>query len=144
MNKSIKTILKPISYPPKVLIAWKEAIGGNKKIREWLTNNGFKELGLFCFALNNDKKAKKWLFENGYAHLLAIIKGAEGDEIALKWLQKGGFLILFHIARAADSYEESKKWLLKEDKLYAAIALQMEIIKDKIDDKNNDPHQINP
>ena len=34
MDKPIKITLKPISYPPKILIAWKEAIGGNKKIRE--------------------------------------------------------------------------------------------------------------
>ena len=144
MNKPLNTILNPISYPPKILIAWKEAIGGNKKIREWLTNNGYKELGLFCFALNNDSKAKNWLFENGYAHLLATINGAEGDEIAIKWLEKGGFMTLYHIARATDGYDDSKKWLIKKDKLYAALALQMEIIKDQIDNKNNDPHQINP
>jgi hypothetical protein len=144
MNKPLNTILKPISYPPKILIAWKEAISGNKKIREWLTNNGYQELGLFCFALNNDKKAKNWLFENGYAHLLALINGSEGDELALQWLLKGDFVILYHMAKAADSYDESMNWLLKKDKLYAAISLQMEIVKDRIDDKNNDPHKINP
>ena len=58
MDSPTNTILKPIAYSPKILIAWKEAIGGNKKIREWLTNNGYKELGLFCFALQNDKKAR--------------------------------------------------------------------------------------
>jgi len=144
MDSPTNTILKPIAYSPKILIAWKEAIGGNKKIREWLTNNGYKELGLFCFALQNDKKARNWLFVNGYAHLLALINGAEGEELALQWLLKGNFNILYHMAKAADSYEESMNWLLKKDKLYAAISLQMEIVKDDIDDKNNDPHQINP
>ena len=79
-----KAILKNISYPPKILIAWKEAIKGNRKIKNWLTTNGYKELGIFCHALRNDYKAKNWLFENGYAHLLALINGAEGDEKA--WL----------------------------------------------------------
>jgi hypothetical protein len=144
MDSPINTVLKPISYPPKILIAWKEAIGGNRKIRDWLTNNGYKELGIFCFALSNDDKAKNWLFDNGYAHLLALINGAEGNELALGWLKNGGFTILYHMARAADSYEDSKDWIMKNDKLFAAIALQMEIIKDDIDDKYNDPHQINP
>ena len=40
-----------MQYPAKILVAWAEAIGGNKKIRDWLIANDYKELGLFVFAL---------------------------------------------------------------------------------------------
>ena len=90
-NNAKKAILKNITYSPKILIAWKEAIKGNRKIRTWLISNGYKELGIFCHALRNDYKAKNWLFENGYPHLLALINGAEGDEKALYWLKSLNF-----------------------------------------------------
>ena len=54
------------------------------------------------------------------------------------------FMLLFHVARSADSYAESQKWLQKNDKLMLAISLQMEFVKDEIEDKNIDPHRINP
>ena len=142
--KKNKVSLKPILYPNKILIAWKEAMSGNEEIRNWLMKSKYKELGIFCFALNNDKSSRKWLFNNGYAHLLATIEGAEGKEGALVWLQKNNYMLLFHVARSADSYVESKKWLKQNDKLMLAISLQMEYIKDEIEDKNIDPHRINP
>ena len=142
--KKNKVSLKPILYPNKILIAWKEAMSGNEEIRNWLMKSKYKELGIFCFALNNDKSSRKWLFENGYAHLLATIEGTEGKEDALVWLQKNNYMLLFHVARSADSYVESKKWLKENDKLMLAISLQMEYIKDEIEDKNIDPHRINP
>ena len=142
--KKNKVSLKPILYPNKILIAWKEAMSGNEEIRNWLMKSKYKELGIFCFALNNDKSSRKWLFNNGYAHLLATIEGAEGKEDALVWLQKNNYMLLFHVARGADSYSESQKWLQKNDRLMLAISLQMEYIKDEIEDKNIDPHRINP
>ena len=139
-----KIALNSVTYPNKVLIAWKEAISGNEEIRDWLMKSNYKELGVFCFALTNDKSSRKWLFNNGYPHLLATIEGTEGKEEALVWLQKNNFMLLFHVARSADSYSESQKWLQKNDRLMLAISLQMEFVKDEIEDKNIDPHRINP
>ena len=143
-SNSIKKTVKNITYSPKILIAWKEAIKGNKKINNWLTVNGYKELGVFCHALRNDYKAKDWLLENGYPHLLALINGAEGDQKALHWLVKLKFDLLFHMAKAADSYIDSKNFLKIKDPLLLAIAIEMEIIKDEIDDNYKDPHKLNP
>ena len=143
-SKKIKKTLKDITYSPKILIAWKEAIKGNKEIRKWLTTNGFQELGVFCHALTNDFKAKNWLLDNGYPHLLALINGAEGDQKALKWLLQLKFDILFHMAKAADSYKDSKDFLNHKDPLLLAIAIEMETIKDQIDDNYIDPHKLNP
>ncbi|MGD1849028.1 MAG: hypothetical protein ACFB10_26850 [Salibacteraceae bacterium] len=80
-----------LNYPPKVLLAWTEAVGGNAKIRDWLIQHGYKELGIFCFALRNKASARQWLLENKFPHLLALINGVEGNLSAIKWLDRYGF-----------------------------------------------------
>ena len=143
-KKSKKIILKQLEYPSKVLIAWREAIGGNEEFRDFLIKSPYKELGIFCFAILNDKKSRKWLLDNNYAHLLATIEGIEGKESALVFLKKNGFDLLFHFARSADSWKDSQIWLQKKDKLLYAISLKIEYVKDEIELKNQDPHKLNP
>ena len=143
-KKSKKIILKQLEYPSKVLIAWREAIGGNDEFRDFLIKSPYKELGIFCFAILNDKKSRKWLLDNNYGHLLATIEGIEGKESALVFLKKNGFDLLFHFARSADSWKDSQIWLQKKDKLLYAISLKIEFIKDEIELRNQDPHKINP
>jgi len=143
-KKAGKAALKPINYPPKILLAWGEVISGNSKIRTWMMDNGYPELGIFYHALRNDVKAKDWLMNNGYPHLLAMISGGEGDQIALKWLQQFNFTLLRNMALAIDGHKEAKQWLLQHDKLYAGLAMKMERVKNDIDLKNNSPHTINP
>ena len=143
-KKSKKIILKQLEYPSKILIAWREAIGGNVEFRDFLIRSPYKELGIFCFAILNDKKSRKWLLDNNFGHLLATIEGIEGKESALVFLKKNGFDLLFHFARSADSWEDSQTWLQKKDKLLYAISLKIEFIKDEIELRNQDPHKINP
>ena len=50
-----------MNYTAKILVAWAEAIGGNKKIRDWLIANDHKELGLFVFALYHNQDSRDWL-----------------------------------------------------------------------------------
>ena len=143
-KKTKKIILKQLEYPSKVLVAWREAIGGNVEFRDFLIRSPYKELGIFCFAILNDKKSRKWLLDNNYAHLLATIEGIEGKESALVFLKKNGFDLLFHFARSADSWKDSQIWLQKKDKLLYAISLKIEYVKDEIELRNQDPHKINP
>ena len=143
-KKSKKIILKQLEYPSKILIAWREAIGGNLEFRDFLIRSPYKELGIFCFAILNDKKSRKWLLDNNYGHLLATIEGIEGKESALVFLKKNGFDLLFHFARSADSWKDSQTWLQKKDKLLYAISLKIEYIKDEIELRNQDPHKIDP
>jgi hypothetical protein len=143
-KKSKKIIIKQLEYPSKILIAWREAIGGNVEFRDFLIRSPYKELGIFCFAILNDKKSRKWLLDNNYGHLLATIEGIEGKESALVFLKKNGFDLLFHFARSADSWKDSQTWLQKKDKLLYAISLKIEFIKDEIELRNQDPHKINP
>lgn len=143
-KKTKKIILKQLEYPSKVLIAWREAIGGNIEFRDFLIRSPYKELGIFCFAILNDKKSRKWLLDNNYGHLLATIEGIEGKDSALEFLKKNGFDLLFHFARSADSWKDSQIWLQKKDKLLYAISLKIEYVKDEIELKNQDPHKLNP
>lgn len=143
-RKTKKIILKQLEYPSKVLVAWREAIGGNVEFRDFLIRSPYKELGIFCFAILNDKKSRKWLLDNNYAHLLATIEGIEGKDSALVFLKKNGFDLLFHFARSADSWKDSQTWLQKKDKLLYAISLKIEYVKDEIELRNQDPHKLNP
>ena len=143
-KKSKKIILKQLEYPSKVLVAWREAIGGNVEFRDFLIRSPYKELGVFCFAILNDKKSRKWLLYNNYGHLLATIEGIEGKDSALVFLKKNGFDLLFHFARSADSLKDSQIWLQKKDKLLYAISLKIEYVKDEIELRNQDPHKLNP
>ena len=143
-KKQKKIILKQLEYPSKVLVAWKEAIGGNVEFRDFLIRSPYKELGIFCFAILNDKKSRKWLLDNNYGHLLATIEGIEGKDSALVFLKKNGFDLLFHFARSADSWKDSQVWLQKKDILLYAISLKIEYVKDEIDLRNQDPHKLNP
>ena len=143
-RKTKKIILKQLEYPSKVLVAWREAIGGNIEFRDFLIRSPYKELGIFCFAIMNDKKSRKWLLDNNYGHLLATIEGIEGKDSALVFLKKNGFDLLFHFARSADSWKDSQIWLQKKDKLLYAISLKIEYVKDEIELRNQDPHKLNP
>jgi hypothetical protein len=143
-KKSKKIILKQLEYPSKILIAWRDAIGGNVEFRDFLIRSPYKELGIFCFAILNDKKSRKWLLDNNYGHLLATIEGIEGKDSALVFLKKNGFDLLFHFARSADSWKDSQIWLQKKDKLLYAISLKIEYVKDEIELRNQDPHKLNP
>ena len=143
-RKTKKIILKQLEYPSKVLVAWREAIGGNVEFRDFLIRSPYKELGIFCFAILNDEKSRKWLLDNNYGHLLATIEGIEGKDSALVFLKKNGFDLLFHFARSADSWKDSQIWLQKKDKLLYAISLKIEYVKDEIELRNQVPHKLNP
>lgn len=136
-------VLKGLPYPDKILLAWGEAISGNVKIRDWLTQNGYPELGVFCFALRNKDDAREWLMKNGFPHLFALINGVERNQNALMWLKVHHFEVLLRMAMAGDGDESAFAWLIQNKfKLLALIAKKIEFVKDQIEEQNNDPHRI--
>lgn len=136
-------VLKGLPYNDKILVAWGEAISGNTKIRDWLTQNGFPELGIFCFALRNKNDAREWLMKNGHPHLFALINGVEGNKNALMWLKVHQFALLHKMALAGDGDQAAFEWLVQNGyKILALIAKKIEFIKDQIEENNNDPHRI--
>ncbi len=140
----VEAKIKPLNYSNKILVAWGEAIGGNAKIRDFLIKNGYKELGVFCFALRNDVKSVKWLVSNGFPHLAALIKACEEDQTALTWLHNYNLDILKFMALAVQGDKNALFWLEKKDPFARQIAMKIKIVKDHIDERNNSVHQINP
>lgn len=133
---------KPLVYPAKIILAWGEAIGGNKEIRDWLAKNGYPELYTFVFALNLKQDARDWLMKNKYPHLIALIQGVERNEKALKWLKQNKFEILYHIALAGDGDTHSLNWLKKNQRDFAHLALKIKERKDQIQLDHDDVHKI--
>ena len=136
--------LKPLNYPPKVLIGWAEAIDSNKKLLDWfLASKEYKELGMAVYAINLKDEAREWLMKNGYAHLMAMINGVESNAEALHWLEKNNFHVLKHLAMASDGFEESIKWLISNNhQEFALVAQKINKVKTEIELNNNDIHRI--
>jgi hypothetical protein len=136
--------LKPLRYPPKILVGWAEAIGGNTDLRDWfLASDNYKELGMSIHALLLKDEARDWLMKNGYAHLMAMINGVEGNQEAIHWLDKANFQLLKHVALAADHNKASQEWLLKSKyPEFAMIAEKIKVLKDQIEDTHNDIHSF--
>jgi hypothetical protein len=135
--------LQDLTYNGKILLAWGEAISGNREIRDWLIKNGYPELGLFVFALHNKDNARNWLMENGFAHLFALINGAEGNIEALRWLHLNGFDALEAMARAGDGDLDAFEWLRQHGYAdLAVIAARIKKVKQEIEENNNDIHKI--
>ena len=136
--------LKPLNYPPKILVGWAEAIAGNTALRDWfLASEHYKELGISIHALLLKDDARDWLMKNGYAHLMAMINGAEGNKEAIHWLDKAGFKTLKHVALAGDRDEDAFQWLIKNGHPeFAMIAEKIRVLKDQIEDTHNDIHSF--
>ena len=136
--------LKPLRYPPKILVGWAEAINGNKELRDWfLASDDYKELGMAVHAIYLKDDARDWLMKNGYAHLMAMINGVEGNKEALHWLEKNNFQLLKHLALAGDGKEESMQWLIDNNHHeFALVAQKIEIVKNEIEENHNDVHKF--
>lgn len=133
------------AYPAKILVAWAEAIRGNRGIREWLLKNGYRELAIFVFALHNQDDARKWLIDNGFQNLAATIAGAEGNEGATEWLRKYNFDVLMHTAMCGDGSDEAFRWLVNNGhREMAMVAMRIREVKERIEQNNNDIHKISP
>jgi hypothetical protein len=88
-------------YPAKIILAWAEAVGGNRELRDWLMHNGYMELALFVFAAHLKKDARTWLMKEGFPHLMATLSCAEGDEKACQWLSNHDYEVLAMVGKAA-------------------------------------------
>ena len=131
-----------MEYPAKVLVAWGEAISGNRELREWLIKNGYPELGIFVFALHLKPDARDWLMEHGHPHLMALVRGIEGEEKALDWLDANGFQVLRRMAVAGGD-EDALQWLIGHGhRELALLSLKMWAVKMGIEDDHQYPHKF--
>ncbi len=137
-----KRIINPGEYPAKVILAWSKAVEGNQKLMQWLSENGYRELAVSCWAINLEDDARAWLMDNGYPHLMAFINAAEGNTKALNWLEKHGFQTYAKMALAIDGDQDAYFWLQKH--VYPEIFIltkSIEQAKDAIEERHRDIHK---
>jgi hypothetical protein len=141
--KETRVIVNPGDYPAKILLAWSKAVEGNKDILKWLSENGYKELAVACWAINLEEEGRKWLMVNGYPHLMAFINAAEGNKSAQKWLEIHGFQVYLQMALAVDGDVEAYRWLQKNTTPDVFILTKsIEKAKDDIEDRHRDIHKF--
>lgn len=129
-------------YPIKVLFSWGLAIGGDKKIRDWLLKSQYKELGVFVYALNLKDDARAWLLKN-HPELMALINAVEENKHALLWLKNHGYEAMYYLALASLEKPEGIQWLNKHEmKELLFVAQQIDVIKHNIEVNNSDPFKI--
>lgn len=133
--------MKPLDYPPKIIVAWAKAVEGETQFGDWLKNNGYEELNAACAAIRLNETARVWLMNNGYPHLLAFIQAAESNKKACEWLEKHSFHLLLQMAKGIDGDHDALDWV-KNNQSVDIFILTMAIkkVKDQIEDLNNDPH----
>jgi hypothetical protein len=133
--------MKKIDYPPKIILAWAEAVKGNGEIGAFLLNNGYEELFFATQAIKLKNEARDWLMKNGYPHLMAFINAAEGNESAQNWLKVHQMELLLNAALAVEDEPEAWKWLKSnatED--IFILARNIKEVKDQIEFNHNDTH----
>jgi len=132
-----------MEYPAKVLLAWGEAISGNRPLKDWLAENGYGELAMTCHAIRNHQPSRTWLMENGFPHLMAMVRGCEGDGAAISWLKQFNFEFLAWVAEGADNEDEAiKKLMLHQQNEWAGIALKIRSVKNQIETDHNSAYKI--
>jgi len=129
-------------YPAKIIIAWGEALDGNKKIYNWLLNNGYPELAALSSAIHASRDALNWLLE--HEPRLAILSNAiDGEKHAISWLVKNQEELLLTFADACNDDKKAKRWLAERN-LQALINIAdkvFEILKQQRHDRV-DYHKI--
>lgn len=141
VQEVLTVTMKPMDYPPKVILAWAKAIEGNQQILLWLKENGYPELYMATHAIWLKEEARDWLPAKGYPHLLAFINAAEGNEKALRWLMLNDLMLLYHMAEAVEGEQGGWEWLGKNASADLFLLTQsIKKVKDQIEEHHNDIH----
>ena len=119
-GKNNTPYLGSMQYPAKVLLAWGEAISGNRQLLDWLMSNG-------------------------HPHLMALVNGAEGNKNAIVWLHQYGYTYLADMALGADNDDDAIQRLISaEQREWAGVALKIRSVKNQIEERHNDVHSLSP
>jgi hypothetical protein len=132
-----------LNYPPKIMLAWCEALKGNTEIGLYLLENGYEEIYHTTQAILLKQEARDWLMKNGYPHLMAMVNAAEGNESALHWLDVHGFDMLYHVANAVEGEMTSFEWLrVNADEFTFQLTKTIKQVKDNIEFNHNDMYSF--
>jgi hypothetical protein len=136
-NNGIQDLFK---YPPKIIVAFGEAIHDNKEIQNWLLKNGYPELAALAFAIRGSNEAFEWLMKNGYYSLAALDSAIDEDQKAYQWLRDNHLSSHIVFADACAGKKEAIEWFLRNRLLALFRITQM--IKKLRDSHTFDYHKL--
>jgi hypothetical protein len=110
-NSDMQDLLK---YPPKILVAFGEAVMDNKEIQNWLLKNGYPELAALAFSIRGSDEAFTWLMKNGHLSLAALDSAIDEDPKAYQWLLDNNVPNHIVFADACQGKKEAIEWLLRK------------------------------
>ena len=74
----------------KELVAFSDALTGNKQAHHWLYDQGYHALSALLQAFNKNVEALKWLMENK-KEFAALAGAVTGDKDSYLWLMNQGY-----------------------------------------------------
>jgi hypothetical protein len=101
-------------------------IRDEKNAREWLMENGYRELAEFWDAYENVEKSFQWLMQNNHRELAALVDAFHGEDHAKVWLLKNGYRELGALLDASEGNKVAVLFLLKSgNKGWLAVAREL-------------------
>jgi hypothetical protein len=132
-NSEQQTMTDLFNYPPKILLAFGEAIDGNRVIHDWLVKNGYPELGALAYAIRGSDEAFTWLLQNGFPHMAALDSAIDEKPQAYKWLKENNFPNHIVFADACQNKREAVDWFMKNRlQLLFRITQRIRILRDNV------------
>ncbi|MCQ2264277.1 MAG: hypothetical protein MJZ70_08325 [Bacteroidales bacterium] len=104
-----------LDYDPKILLAWGEALKGDRRFTDFLMNNGFPELAALARAILSDTDALQWLMENGYPEFSILSDAIDDEDEAIEWLEKAHCDFLSKFAAACRKDDAAIKWFVDNE-----------------------------
>lgn len=130
-------------YPPKILVAFGEAIDQNDQIHKWLLNNGYPELAALAFCLRGSHEAMEWLQNNKFQHFVAFHYAVYDDDEARKWLAVYKFNTLARLADATNGYKPAMEYFRRKKlNIFIRLAIKIKQLKDQVIFDKNDYHKM--
>ena len=129
-----------LTYPPKILLAFGESIGGNNEITDWMIQNGYPELAALSHAIQGSDEAFLWLMKNKFPELAALDSAIDEDPKAYEWLKNSNYLFHIIFAECCRGKQEAIAWMLQKD-LNALVRIAQKI-KHLRDSQTFDYHKL--
>jgi len=85
----------------------------DEESRNWLMNNGYRELAEFWDAIDGVEKSFSWLMENGHRPLAAAVDAISGNDKAKVWLLQSGYRQIAAFVDACSGSASAVNWLVQ-------------------------------
>lgn len=126
-----------ISYPTA---AWEQLLvlvrDEDADAREWLHEQGYRELAEFWDAIEGVERSFKWLMENGFLHFAATVDALNENDHAKVWLLQNGYRELAAFVDACADKKSAVMFLIKAGQKGLVLVAREITLKEKKKQKN--------